>query len=353
MAAYNPGDMEAMRAMGAQVRIEDLNHPEGGHARIVFDGVGRIAVSAITIRRFDHRDNYLSVEGWRGSEAPIQPQHVETSGGTATIVIGPDVTEWLEYGERLEIGRLVAGHGGTAASAIALWPEIGSFTGHRRRSGKIVSGAAPRRPAPILAPAPAPAAAPPPPPPPPIATVVLQPAQPPAAPPPTPAPARRRSGVGLLAALVALCALAGGGYYGYQRWWNVPPETVAPPTTALDLATLVNRSPEEVFRMGETLWAQGSYDVALLLFEDASRRGFARAHTRIGQLYDPATFQANRPFQRPNMRKALEHFDAAIAGGDANARPLREALVQRLREAARGSDAAAREAQTIIQELRL
>ncbi len=170
--------------------------------------------------------------------------------------------------------------------------------------------------------------------------------------PPPPAPARRRVWP-IVTGLALVVMLAGGGYYAYETWWKPPDERIATPVSAIDLASLVNRSPEEVFRMGETLWNQGSYDVALLLFEDSSRRGYGPAHTRIGKLYDPASFQAGRPFQRPNPRKAIEHFDAAANAGDAAARPLREALVQRLRETARGSDAGAREAQTIIQELRL
>lgn len=353
-AAVRATTVEGISAMGAQVRIEDLNHPEGGHARVVFDGVGRLTVESILIRRFDQRENFLSVEGWRGAETPIQPQSVEASGGSIAVVIGPDVTEWLEYGERIEIGLVAPGQIVPTHTGMALWPEIGSFTGHRRGRGRIVSGTAAR---------PRPAAPPPPPPPPPprpapaAAPTVIAPRPvaivPAPAPPPAPAPAKRRAWP-LVAGLLVFFALAGaGGYYGYRTWWNPPDERIATPTSAIDLASLVNRSPEEVFRMGETLWNQGSYDVALLLFEDSSRRGYGPAHTRIGRLYDPASFQAGRPFQRPNMRKAIEHFDAAAAAGDAAARPLREALVQRVREAARGSDAAAREAQAIVQELRL
>ncbi|MBL8836748.1 MAG: hypothetical protein JNL66_10900 [Alphaproteobacteria bacterium] len=337
--------------MGAQVRIEDLNHPEGGHARIVFDGVGRMTVESILIRRFDQRENFLSVEGWRGAETPIQPQSVEAAGSAIAVVIGPDVTEWLDYGERIEVGLVAPGQIVPAQSGMALWPEIGSFTGHRRGRGRIVSGTAPR-PRPAAVPPPPPRPAPPAPP----TVIAPRPIPVPAAPPPPPAPApaaARRRVMPIVAGLILLAALAGGGYYAYETWWKVPEDRIATPLSALDLASLVNRSPEEVFRMGETLWNQGSYDVALLLFEDSSRRGYGPAHTRIGKLYDPATFQAGRPFQRANARKALEHFDAAAAAGDAAARPLRQALVERLRETARGSDAPAREAQTIIQELRL
>jgi hypothetical protein len=105
--------------------------------------------------------------------------------------------------------------------------------------------------------------------------------------------------------------------------------------------------------MAEQLYAQGSYTIAFSLLDDASRRGYAPAHTRIATLYDPATFQQDKPFQRPNPRKALEHFDAAIAAGDESARAPRDALVGRLRDAARGSDPAAREAQAVLRDLRL
>ena len=140
---------------------------------------------------------------------------------------------------------------------------------------------------------------------------------------------------------------------------NPPPPTTADPTPTnpppgqVDLATLVNRPPEEVFRMAEQLYGQGSYTIAFSLFDDASRRGYGPAHTRIATFYDPATFEQDKPFQRPNPRKALEHYESAIAAGDESARGPRDALVERLRATARGNDPAAREAQTLLRDLRL
>ncbi len=376
--------------MAVQVRIDDLHHPEGGHARIVFTGVGQVVAEWIVIRRFDNQDNYLSPEGWRGPETQIAPLEVADVPGGVALTVGPDVTEWLEYGQRIEVALV-----DTPCRAIALWPEIGGFVGQRRRSGRTVigslgggqrgpQGGSPARPAArppaqpqgqptvvpglqatVFAPRPVIAAPPPPEPPapPPLPPPQLQPPplpQPPPRPvaPPAPASSTRRNS--LIAALVLLLIVgAGGGYYGYNAWFG-PDGTTAPPgppsvppANPVDLASLVNRPPEEVFRMAETLYAQGSYTIAFSLFDDASRRGHGPAHTRIASFYDPATFEQGKPFQRPNPRRALEHYDAAIAAHDESARAPRDALVERLREAARGSDPAAREAQAVLRDMRL
>jgi hypothetical protein len=359
--------------MAVQVRIEDLHHPEGGHAQIVFTGVGRVAAEWIVIRRFENQENYLSPEGWRGPETHIAPLEVADVPGGVALTIGPDVTEWLEYGERIEVALVDSTY-----RAIALWPEIGGWTGQRRRSGRTVIGSHARPPAPrpqqpppqqpqptvvpglqntVIAPRSVLPPAPPP------APVPVPPAPPPAA---AAAPASRRNS--WIAALVLLLILgAGGGYYGYNEWLrpdDAPPAPPSPPVppnppvatdpnAPVDLATLVNRPPEEVFRMAEQLYTQGSYSIAFSLFDDASRRGYGPAHTRIATFYDPATFQEGKPFQRANPRKALEHFDAAIAAADDSARAPREALVERLREVARGTDPAAREAQAVLRDNRL
>src|SRR5262245_38892192 len=129
--------------MAVQVRIEDLHHPEGGHAQIVFTGIAPSTAEWIIIRRFENQENYLSPEGWRGPETHIAPLEVGDVPGGIAMTVGPDVTEWLEYGERIEIALV-----DTPYRGIALWPEIGGWTGQRRRSGRTVIGSNARPPAP-------------------------------------------------------------------------------------------------------------------------------------------------------------------------------------------------------------
>jgi hypothetical protein len=369
--------------MAAQVRIEDLHHPEGGHAQIVFTGIGGTVADWLIIRRFEHQENHLSPEGWQGPETHIAPLEVADVPGGVALTVGPDVTQWLEYGERIEIALV-----DTTYRAIAMWPEIGGWVGQRRSGRTAISSqarpAAPRSPPqapvqaagqPTIAPgldvtvfAPRPIL----PPPPPLPVAPLPPA-PPIAPPAGVAAGQgsaRRRNTWIAAAVLLVILGAGGGYYGYtEGWWlrsDVAPTVATPPTSPpnpttadptppgqVDLATLVNRPPEEVFRMAEQLYGQGSYTIAFSLFDDASRRGYGPAHTRIATFYDPATFQQDKPFQRPNPRKALEHYESAITAGDESARGPRDALVDRLRATARGNDQAAREAQTLLRELRL
>src|SRR5262249_58629726 len=119
--------------MGVQARIEDLHHPEGGHAQIVFAGIRGVGAEWLIIRRFEHQENYLSPEGWRGPETHVAPLEVAEVPGGIALTLGPDVTEWLDYAERIEIVLV-----DTPYRAVASWPEVGGWTGQRRRGGRTV-----------------------------------------------------------------------------------------------------------------------------------------------------------------------------------------------------------------------
>src|ERR1043165_3282571 len=78
----------------------------------------------IMVRRFDTQQNYLSENGWQSFEATITPETVEMGRNDIYVTLGPQVTQWLEYGERIE-GELLD----TGLQGVASWPEISSYTG--------------------------------------------------------------------------------------------------------------------------------------------------------------------------------------------------------------------------------
>jgi hypothetical protein len=375
-------------AFPVHVRIEDVRHPDGGHALIVFTGSGMAAADGLIIRRFDRVENNLSHEGWRGPESRLQPLSVDASGNELRILVGPDVTEWIEFGERVELA-LPGGN----VRALASWPEIGAFTGgdvrrwRRLMSGQRAVHTQPRAPLP-----PEPAPTPPP-------LPVMPPAAPfspaePATmigprpiPPPLPAapPAAKGRNSAFISGvvIVALLGAAGGaGYWYYDNYVREqtppqspppppppiaqspppppvaqpqspppPPVAQADPTNQAELgARVAGLSPQQSFELAERLWRQRSFDLALLAFEDSAGRGHGPAHAAIARMYDPATHQPNQPFQRPNPRKAVEHYAKALEAGHNDARAPLQALVANLRQQAGGSGGPAQEAERILRE---
>lgn len=344
-----------------QARIEDLRHAQGGHARIVVPGEGATVPEAVVVRRFDRVENYLSPDGWRVPLTRITPVAVETQGRDLTIDIGPDLTEWLEFGERIAIEL----PNGTQAQAI--WPEIGAYLGGDPRKWRQLVGHRTQRrdPLPPSIPPAGAAAAPVPLPDPVVQTPIA--AQLP----------KPRGFAGVWIALVILLLATGGGFAywrGYldpaiaqvSSWWSPRPTAVAnrPPAATPEaprppadlIATIeqiAGQPPAEAFRIAERLWAQGSYDLAFQAFQDAATRGFGPANLAIGRMYDPPTFQQGRPFQRANRQQAVIAYQRALEAGVAEARPLVDRLACEILQASRGTDVAAAEARAFLQQAQL
>src|SRR5262249_2530510 len=77
-------------------------------------------------------------------------------------------------------------------------------------------------------------------------------------------------------------------------------------------ACLDARAPEDLFRDGRELFAQGSYDNGFTMYERAAGRSYGPALTAWAQLIDPASFQPGRGFTRPNPERAIELYTRAI-----------------------------------------
>lgn len=378
------------------IRIEELDDPEGGHAAIVFAAVPSEQPTALTIRRFDQIDDYLSENGWQSFEVPVTPLAIDVTGSEVRVALGPSITQWIDYGERLQFGLV-----GTSLQGTALWPEIASYTGstgqHRRRlvAGRRLGRAGvavppvlppPTPPRPQSLPLPATVIAP-------QAPATILAAQP-ADRPVDAEPPRRRGAVAVgLAALVA-AGLAGAGVWQYRECGALlclasdapqppvapvpppppppPPAPPAPPqppppsptptptpvaepspacTSPYDERCLAARSPEDILRDAQALMAQGSLDAGLLMLEYVVQRGHAPGMVALGRLYDPVGFQPGRPFQRPNPRRAGELYGRALAAGDPDAAALRDGLLAWLRADIAAGGATAEDSRRTLEAL--
>ena len=110
------------------------------------------------------------------------------------------------------------------------------------------------------------------------------------------------------------------------------------------LARIETKDAAEIREHGLRYFQTGDPDRAFLMFKTAAKRGDGWSALAVGEMYDPATFNAadfnpaRTAFTKPNPRKALQWYDQAIANGENRAEPLHERLVVHLRDAAAGGD---------------
>lgn len=382
------------------IRIEELDHPEGGHAAIVFVAVPVEQPTALTIRRFDQIDDYLSENGWQSFEVPVTPSAIDVTDSEVRVALGPAITQWIEYGERLQFGLV-----GTPLHGTALWPEIASYTGSTGHHGRrLVAGRGLGRVRPAAPPIPPPRPQPQPQP----ATVIapLAPPTPVLAAQPTDRPVdaeppRRRGAMAMGFVAIVAAGLVGFGVWQYRECGAVlcmngnapqppaPPPTPTPPPPAppppplppptppaptpvtppppslpapaadqtpacsspYDERCLAARTSEDILRDAQALMAQGSLDAGLLMLEYVVQRGHPAGMVALGRLYDPVGFQPGRPFQRPNPRRAGELYGRALAAGDPDAAGLRDALLAWLRVDAAGGGATAEDSRRTLEAL--
>ncbi|MDH3451023.1 MAG: hypothetical protein OEN20_01290 [Gammaproteobacteria bacterium] len=110
------------------------------------------------------------------------------------------------------------------------------------------------------------------------------------------------------------------------------------------LAKIETMDGVEIREHGLRYFQAGDPDKAFLMFKTAAKRGDGWAALAVGEMYDPATFNAadftptRTAFTKPNPRKALQWYDQAIANGEDRAEPLYDRLVSYLSDAAAGGD---------------
>ena len=157
-------------------------------------------------------------------------------------------------------------------------------------------------------------------------------------------PALLRSRPVLGAALLVALAALGGGW-----WWSGSDAPPAAPTPAplmsaspgpaepaagaqeLDrrqLPRILALAPAEIFAAGQRfLTEKHDADTALVLWEEASRRGSGDAAFGLAQFYDPQVRSTGpNPFSAPNPAKAREFYALALQRGIGIARARLQAL---------------------------
>ncbi|WP_342238649.1 serine/threonine-protein kinase [Inquilinus sp. OTU3971] len=102
----------------------------------------------------------------------------------------------------------------------------------------------------------------------------------------------------------------------------------APPLDRQQLPRLLDLPPHDLYLVGQRfLQEKRDADTALVLWEEASRRGSGEAALGIARFYDPDSWdQGPHPFTAPNPAKAREFYTTALERGVEDARPLLQAL---------------------------
>lgn len=112
---------------------------------------------------------------------------------------------------------------------------------------------------------------------------------------------------------------------------EVPPEAgirQAPPLDRQQLPRLLDLPAHDLYLAGRRfLQEKRDADTALVLWEEASRRGSGEAALGIARFYDPESWdQGPHPFTAPNPAKAREFYSTALERGLEDARTRLQAL---------------------------
>ncbi|WP_304608481.1 serine/threonine-protein kinase [Inquilinus sp. Marseille-Q2685] len=102
----------------------------------------------------------------------------------------------------------------------------------------------------------------------------------------------------------------------------------APPLDRQQLPRLLDLPARDLYLAGRRfLLEKRDADTALVLWEEAARRGSGEAALGIARFYDPASWdQGPHPFTAPNPARAREFYSTALERGMEEARPRLQAL---------------------------
>ncbi|HSI00514.1 MAG TPA: hypothetical protein VLA02_07925 [Reyranella sp.] len=289
----------------------------------------------ISIQRQQGPDSQLADDGWRRTEAWLQPEHVSRIKDILEFQLGPEVCDRLAGIATVRL-RVKEPDIGVVGATVLAWPQMltsgaldPSYRGHddtiRLRSRR--------------------AAEPPPPPPaPPFEPPVEEPP-----PPPTPMPELRAEREPLpdlepqgggrtrwMIAAVLVVLLAGGGYFAYTNYFQkhqedaaTGPDSSAAATAATDaprksvretvaeyLAT--NPSADAMLAKGKELAQAGEMGGAFLVWRRAAETGNAAAQVEVATFYDPLMTPARGGFT-PDAARAADWYERAALAGNAEA----------------------------------
>lgn len=310
--------------------------PEPGHAVLrVVDLDALPDGLTLSIQRQQGPDVYLADDGWRRTEAWLQPEHVARVKGDLEFHLGPEICDRLAGVATIRL-RVKEPDIGVVGTTVVAWPPMltsGAVDPSRRGQDDTIRLRR-RQPEP---PPPAPPFEPPVvevPPPPPTPMPDLRAARDPM---PEIAPSRGRTG--WMIAAVILLALAGGGYFAYTNYFQKHEDEVAaapsaPTSSAPTLAATdsprksvretvgeylaTNPAPDAMLAKGKELEQAGELNGAFLVWRRAAEAGSAPAQLELASFYDPLETPPKGGFT-PDGARAADWYERAALAGSAEA----------------------------------
>lgn len=310
--------------------------PEPGHAILrVVDLDALPEGLTLSIQRQQGPDTHLADDGWRRTEAWLQPERVVRIKGDLEFHLGPEICDRLAGIATVRL-RVKEPDIGVVGTTVVAWPPMltsGAIDPSSRGQDETIRLRG--RPQPEPPPPPAPPFDSPPvvDPPPPTPMPELRAARDPM---PELAPSRGRTGWMIAAVIVLL--LAGGGYFAYTNYFQKhedeavaavapasnatlpvasPPPTGEPrksmrETVGAYLAT--NPTAEAMLAKGKEFERAGELNGAFLVWRRAAETGSAPAQLELASFYDPLATPPKAGFTPDGVRAADWYERAALAG---------------------------------------
>jgi hypothetical protein len=303
----------------ATLRITELDAPPEG--------------LTISIQRQQGPDSHLADDGWRRTEAWLQPERVVRLKGNLEFQLGPEICDRLAGIATVRL-RVKEPDIGVVGATVVAWPQMltsGAIDPLSRSHDDTVRLRG--RPA---EPPPAPPFEPPPPEP---------------SPEPAPMPELRAEREPLpvvqessrakwMIAAVIILLLAGGGYFAYTNFIEKHDEVVAsaapaaaasapapsgtaaaPNKSVRDIAAeyfASNPTPDAMLAMGRQLAQTGELHGAFLVWRRAAEAGNAPAQIELAAFYDPLVTPSKGGFT-PDGARAADWYERAALAGNAEA----------------------------------
>jgi len=287
----------------------------------------------LSIQRQQGPDTHLADDGWRRTEAWLQPEHVARVKGGLEFHLGPEICDRLAGVATIRL-RVKEPDIGVVGMTVVAWPPMltsGAVDPSRRGEDDTIRLRG-RQPEP-LPPPPAPPFEPPPAVEPPTPMPDLRAARDPL---PEIAPSRGRTG--WMIAAVILLLLASGGYFAYTNYFQKPESVVVeatPPSTAPALATATdeprksvretvgeylatNPAPDALLAKGKEFEQAGEFNGAFLVWRRAAEAGSALAQLELASYYDPLAIPPKAGFT-PDGARAADWYERAALAGSAEA----------------------------------
>jgi hypothetical protein len=309
--------------------------PEPGHAVLhVVDLDALPDGLTLSIQRQQGPDTHLADDGWRRTEAWLQPGHVVRIKGDLEFHLGPEICDRLAGIATIRL-RVKEPDIGVVGTTVVAWPPMltsGAVDPSRRGQDDTIRLRGRPQPEP-LPPPPAPPFEPPPAVEPPTPMPDLRAARDPL---PEIAPSRGRTG--WMIAAVILLLLAGGGYFAYTNYFQkpeavvveaTPPPAATPPSLAATPATdgtkksvretvgeylATNPAPDAMLAKGKEFEQAGELNGAFLVWRRAAEAGSAPAQLELASFYDPLVTPPKAGFTPDGARAADWYERAALAG---------------------------------------